>query len=176
MDANLFRLPTTPNFYGSDMGSSTYIKQSGSRQRIAVPTADARFPGWAAPLADGRLVTDYRFHCETNIPSKAQEKSRIWIQQNSEDIIRVSRERTARITGMVYGLDTSIVPGATSYVKCTAAGCEYTPGTDGGIGVERKEVVPHLFGTYEPSEYERRFTHVQETTTHEEGGRNTRRG
>ncbi|NCA08389.1 MAG: hypothetical protein EBS85_06675 [Micrococcales bacterium] len=84
--------------------------------------------------------------------------------------------RTAGITGMKYGVDMSMVPGPTSYVHCTAAGCEYSPGVAGGIGVERKENIPYLFGTLEPAAYERQFTHVQETTRHAEGGRNTRRG
>ena len=172
MDSELFRLPTTPNFYAANQESIPYVK----RRSTAAPAPDARFPGWAAPIQDGRLVTDYRPHCETNIPSKAQEKSRIWIQRNAEDIIRVSRERTAGITGMKFGLDTTMVPGPASYVHCTAAGCEISPGVAGGIGIERKEGVPYLFGTLEPSAYERQFTHVQQTTTRPEGGRNTRRG
>jgi hypothetical protein len=172
MDANLFRLPTSPNFYATDQQSIPYVK----RGTASAPAPDNRFPGWAGPIQDGRLVTDYRPHCETNIPSKMQEKSRIWIQRNSEDIIRVSRERTAGITGMKYGVDMSMVPDPTSYVHCTAAGCEFSPGVAGGIGVERKESVPYLFGTLEPLGYERQFTHVQQTTTQAEGGRNTRRG
>ena len=172
MDANLFRLPTTPNYYGADQASIPYFK----RRATAAPAPNNRFPGWAAPIQDGRLVTDYRPHCETNIPSKAQEKSRIWIQRNSEDIIRVSRERAAAVTGMRFGIDMSMVPGPTSYVHCTAAGCEFSPGVSGGIGVERKERVPELFGTLEPSAYDRQFTHLQQTTTQPEGGRNTRRG
>jgi hypothetical protein len=172
MDANLFRLPTSPNFYASNESASHTVQ----RRSTGAPAPDARFPGWAAPIADGRLVTDYRSRCETNIPSKAQEKTRIWIQRNAEDIIRISRERVAAATGMNYGIDTSIVPGATSYVQCTAAGCEYSGGVSDGIGVTRKEDVPYLFGTHEPTGYERQFTHIQQTTKQQEGGRNTRRG
>lgn len=172
MDANLFRLPTTPNYYGANQEAIPQVK----RRIAAAPAPDNRFPGWAGPIADGRLVTDYRSQCELNIPSKAQEKSRIWIQRNSEDIIRVSRERAANITGMKYGVDMSMVPGPASYVHCTAAGCEYSPGVAGGVGVERREIVPELFGTLESRGFERQFTHIQEVTTQPEGGRNTRRG
>jgi len=172
MDANLFRLPTTPNYYTTNQESIPYVK----RRATATPAPDARFPGWAAPIQDGRLVTDYRSHCETNIPTKAQEKSRIWIQRNAEDIIRISRERVADVTGMKYGVDMSIVPGPASYVHCTAAGCQYSPGVPGGVGVERKDTAPYLLGTLEPSGYDRQFTHIQKMTIHPEGGRNTRRG
>lgn len=173
MDANLFRLPTTPNYYGGGGGGGQpYSKQRAS----AAPTPDARFPGWAAPFSDGRLVTDYRPRCEQNVPCKAQEKTRIWIQQNSDDLIRVSRERLAKATGMSFGVDMDTTPGPAAYVKCTAAGCSSTAGRPDGVGVERVETVPVLFGTYEPTGTERQFSHVQETTRHSEGGRNTRRG
>jgi hypothetical protein len=71
MDANLFAYPQLQTFTAANQESTPYIK----RRATAAPAPDARFPGWAGPVHDGRLVTDYRPHCETNIPSKAQEKS-----------------------------------------------------------------------------------------------------
>lgn len=173
MDANLFRLPTFPNYYASNQAAAPY---TGRRSAATAPTPNARFPGWTAPSTDGRLVTDYRSRCEQNVPCKAQEKTRMWIQHNTDDIIRVSRERLARTTGMVYGIDMTTQLGPATYVHCTRAGCSYTPGVEGGVGVERADPVPFLFGTYEPNSRERQGPSVQQTTLYEEGGRNSRRG
>jgi hypothetical protein len=67
MDAKLFRLPTEPFLY-------TNLSESQSKQAFvqrltpkgvyaiaAVP--DARYPGWAAPMQDAAVLTDYRTHC-----------------------------------------------------------------------------------------------------------------
>lgn len=150
MDAKLFRLPQTPNFYAGSQNSAPWA-ESIKRNRASAPAEDARFPGWAAPQADGRLVTDYRSHCETNIPVKAQEVTRIWFQQNADDIMRLGRERTAAITGMVYGVDNSTEAPAALVMTCTKAGCgRKATGAILGIGMERGNngPVPDLFGTY----------------------------
>jgi hypothetical protein len=171
MDANLFRLPTTPDYYAS----RTVARPSVSS---GLPAPDSRFPGWAARLQDARLMTDYRSHKETNIPVEAQEKTRIWLQRNADDIIRISRNRTAQTTGMVYGLDETVVPSAALYVTCNADGCVSKKGDQNGIGTERLgSDAPHLFGTYIPNRplMQAPLPKVHVTRRYE-GGRNSYRG
>ena len=60
MDSKLFNLPTS--------------HVSKPSMTAGLPTEDSRFPGWAAVMTDGRLVTDYRSSRETNIPVRAQER------------------------------------------------------------------------------------------------------
>ena len=170
MDANLFRLPTSPDYYASNTVSRPSVSAG-----LSAP--NSRFPGWAAPLQDGRLVTDYRSSRETNIPVEAQEKTRIWMQRNAEDIIRISRDRLAQTTGMMYGVNTQSVPLSASYMSCTAAGCKRTRGKQGGIGVERLDAkAPHLFGTYIPNRplMQAPLPRVHLTNQYE-GGRNSLR-
>ena len=174
MDSKLFRLPQNPNFFAEQAAAAPWY----TRSRAGAPAEDARFPGWAAPFSDGRLVTDYRPHCETNIPVKAQEKTRVWMQENAEDIIRISRERTSEITGMAYGVDMTTEPPAEVLVKCTAAGCERkATGSTLGIGVERDgATAPELFGTWTMKTMEPPPHSQVGITRKYEGGRNTPRG
>lgn len=160
MDSSLFRMDKRP-----------------SKSQYGNPTPDSRFPGWAGPLKDGRLVTDYRPHCELNVPSKAQEKTRIWMQHNADDIMGVTRQRLATNSGMIYGVNATIVPPPTHRIKCTAAGCEtVATGEAESIGTERQsQPLPYLFGTYEPIMYSRSRPTKTGLNTVYEGGRNSRR-
>ena len=174
MDAKLFRLPTSPNLFSYQ---KNYYQQPASR--VTVPTEDSRFPGYAAAgAADGRLVTDYRYHCETNIPVEAQEKTRVWMQQNAEVIMQISRQRNAERTGAVYGLDRSMVPPAAVLVDCAKDQCvRIQTGAINGIGVERRgDKTPDLFGTYEAGSFLPPPAARLSGTYHYEGGRNTPRG
>lgn len=176
MDSKLFRLPQNPNLFAEQAATAPW-KESVTRSRAGVPAEDSRFPGWAAPFSDGRLVTDYRPHCETNIPVKAQEKTRVWMQENAEDIMRISRERMSELTGMAYGVDMTTEPPAEVMVKCTAAGCErkITSATL-GIGVERDgAAAPELFGTWTVKTMEQPPHSQVGITRKYEGGRNTPR-
>lgn len=169
MDANLFRLPTSPNYYASN-------RVSRPSMLAGLPAEDPRFPGWAGVMEDGRLVTDYRSSRETNIPVEAQEKTRIWLQRNADEIIRISRNRASQNTGMIYGLDKDTLVPAASFIKCSAASCERTEGAINGIGTERVEEIPYLFGTYEaPVAVRIAPTPIVGLTHHSEGGRNSRR-
>ena len=76
MDSKLFRLPTKPNLYQNSQAH--YVMPNGFQ---TVPTEDLRYPGWAAPVEDGRLFTDYRSQCEKNIPVEKQEKTRVWMRK-----------------------------------------------------------------------------------------------
>jgi hypothetical protein len=175
MDAKLFRLPQSPNFYASSQNSAPWA-ESVKRSRASAPAEDARFPGWAAPQADGRLVTDYRPHCETNIPVKAQEVTRVWLQQNADDILRIGRERTSALTGMSYGVDNNTEAPAALLMTCTKAGCSRkATGAILGIGMERGNngPVPELFGTYSMTSMMPAPSPRVGLTVVGEGGRNT---
>lgn len=175
MDASLFRLPTGPNFYA---GQKQLVELRNEPRHTSRPAEDARFPGWAAPFSDGRLVTDYRPHCEVNIPVEAQEKTRIWLQRNTDSIILMSRQRASEATGAIYGMDTSLEPPSAMVVKCTTAGCQRF-GTQEvhGIGVERADTpCPDLFMSWKPDSILSAPCPRVGITSKEEGGRNTRRG
>ena len=177
MDSKLFRLPTTPNFY-AQVASANPFDVGEQQKRSQVPTPDSRFPGWAAPMADGRLVTDYQNHCSRNIPVGQQFATKEWMTKNGLELMRVGRERFAKQTGAMYGLDTTVVPPPAMIVKCATDDCirtitEYA----GGIGVERVETTPALFGTWDYRETGLTPpTPRVAMTQHYEGGRNTPRG
>jgi hypothetical protein len=174
MDSKLYRLPTKPNLYAASM-SSHPMQPNGFQ---TAPTEDLRYPGWAAPAEDGRLFTDYRFKCETNIPVEKQEKSRIWMQRNAEKIILVSRERQASSAGMKYPYDPSVVPPAEMISDCRKFGCTLTEtGKEHGVGMVRANTpAPDLFGTFEVPKtlFGAPKPNIQITTKYE-GGRNTPR-
>lgn len=153
MDSQFFRIPSQPNYYfgltPSETKSTAY--KTAVSQRNTFPTPDSRFPGYAAPMADGRLITDYRPHCNENVPAGSQFPVKEWITKNADQIINLSRERQAKMTGAVYGDDPSVVPPPVSMVKCDAMDCGIFPtGAPNGIGTERVyDKAPDLFGTFE---------------------------
>ena len=177
MDARLFRLPTHPNFYATAQTADPFdlSKRQGYSEG---PTPDSRFPGWAAPMSDGRLVTTYKNHCSQNIPAGKQFATRGWMTHNAEELIRVSRQRLAYQTGAIYGLDPTVVPPPAATVSCTRSECNraytYIPG---GIGTERVPVtVPVLFGTWDATTMATPPPANVSLTTQYEGGINTPRG
>lgn len=129
-------------------------------------------------MEDGRLVTSYKNHCSQNIPTGSQFATKEFMTRNAEDIIKVTRDRSAKQNGAIYGLDESVVPPPASLVTCSRSECSRTPtNKEGGIGVERApQDLPELFGTWDP-----RITTVSPkpntaVTSRYEGGRNTPRG
>lgn len=177
MDARLFRLPTHPNFYASAKTANPF--NIDQRQKYSEEASrDSRFPGWAAPMSDGRLVTSYKNHCSQNIPEGKQFATKDWMTRNAEELIRVSRERLSHQTGAIYGLDPTVVPPPANLVDCTRSDCKRTPTEiPGGFGTERvPEAVPELFGTWDPTSMMPRPKSNTSLTTHYEGGRNTPRG
>ena len=176
MDAKLFRLPTKPNFYAGISTADPFdINQRQKYSQVASP--DSRFPGWAAPMSDGRLVTSYQNHCSQNFPTGTQFSTKEWMTHNATGIMQTIRDRTAKQNGAIYGLDHTVVPPPVAIVACTRADCKRAAtNMQGGLGVERIEEVPELFGTWDP-----RITTVAPKpriaiTTVYEGGRNTPRG
>ena len=177
MDARLFRLPTHPNFYASAKTADPF--DTNRRQGYSeAPTEDSRFPGWAAPMSDGRLVTSYKNHCSYNIPAGKQFATKGWMTRNAEEIIRVSRERLSYQTGAIYGLDPTVVPPPASLVSCTRSECNKTQtNLQGGIGTERSpEALPELFGTWDARTHAVQSPPNVSLTTVYEGGINTPRG
>jgi hypothetical protein len=153
MDSQFFRIPTQPNYY---FGISPYEAErtaykTAVSQKNTFPSPDSRFPGWAAPMEDGRLVTDYRPHCNENVPAGVQFPVKEWITKNAEEIIRLSRTRQALMAGAQYGDDPSVVPPPESVVKCDKVDCAFFPTqAANGIGTERVyDKAPELFGTFD---------------------------
>ena len=177
MDARLFRLPTKPNYFATTSTANPF--DINERQKFStIPTQDSRFPGWAAPMSDGRLVTSYKNHCSQNIPTGSQFATKEWMVHQAVDIINIGRSRAAQQNGAIYGLDSSVVPPPATIVSCTRADCSrVSTEAEGGIGLERApDNLPELFGTWDA-----RITTVAPkpnvgTTTVYEGGRNTPRG
>jgi DNA-binding transcriptional MocR family regulator len=96
MDSKLFRLPTSPNYYGPlESAPPVDVREIAANQQAPAP--DSRFPGWAAPMSDGRLVTNYDPHCASNIPAGKQFPTKAWMQKNSDSIIELSRKAIAKV-------------------------------------------------------------------------------
>lgn len=179
MDSQFFRVATHPNYYHGL--SSHQAEKMANRTTVSTrntqPSTDSRFPGWAAPMEDGRLVTDYRPHCNQNIPAGQQFATKEWIQTNSEDLIAISRSRYAQATGAIYSYDMTVEAPPESLVKCDKVGCDFMPsGKYNGIGTERVyDRAPELFGTYTPTKMKAPKPHIA-LNPRFEGGRNSWRG
>ena len=150
MDRKGFRLKSEPELVIP--ASRTIVNQEVTREIDAtktVPAPDSRFRAYAAPMSDGRLVTDYRDKCVTRAPPGTQYSVKNWTIHNTDEIIQISRDRQVQNTGMALGTAQTELPAAV-YQQCTTTGCEMIgSGAFGGIGIERRETVPELFGTFE---------------------------
>ena len=174
MDSQFFRVPTQPNFYETVQPSRSALKFVGTK--TTAPTPDSRFPGYAATMHDARLVTDYRPHCTQNVKSAQQFATKQWMQTNTDEIIRVSRERHADATGAVYSHATTVPP-PSQIVQCGATQCSVVAtGSTNGLGTERSyDKAPELFGTYTFPHQMHKKTNT-DLNTKFEGGRNSPRG
>lgn len=181
MDSRLFVLPTDPNFYTNTPGVTVARRaaMAGSfpeGQYYIGPAPDSRFPGWAGPMEDGRLVTDYRPHCNRNIPAGKQFATHQWMTRNATEIIGLSRQRQSEAAGAVLGFDNTIVPPADKTVQCNPMECRFfVTKQPYGIGTERREPVPDLFGTFNTDVLQQTQALPPITRTFE-GGRNSVRG
>ena len=179
MDSQFFRVPTQPNYY---FGISPYEAQrtaykTAVSQKNTFPSPDSRFPGYAAPMEDGRLVTDYRPHCNENVPAGVQFPVKEWITKNADEIIDLSRKRQAIMAGAQYGDDPSVVAPPESIVKCDKVECVVFPTqATNGIGTERVyDKAPELFGTFDLPRQRPPPAHVELNKVFE-NGRNSPRG
>lgn len=178
MDVNGFREAQSPWFFSQP---PTYLVETRSTkaaivQKQTLPTQDNRFPGWAAPMNDGRIITDYRSQCELNIPTGMQAASRQFMQRNAVDIIHKSRDRQILATGAGLPYDASTVMPPLGYVSCDEFNCRVTPNLQKGVGIERVEGCPKLFGTFAESRPSIVNPIKPMITQKYEGGRNTVRG
>jgi len=178
MDAKLFRLPTNPNFY-SAIASANPFNPDQQQKRTQLAAPDNRFPGWAGPMAGGRLVTDYQNHCSADVPVGHQFATKEWMTKNAVEIMKVTRDRLAAQTGAIYGVDMSTVPPPAVIVECEKDNCKrMVTHAEGGIGLERLSApMPDLFGTWDYSDWKATAPTARTAITHVyEGGRNTPRG
>jgi hypothetical protein len=177
MDAKLFRLPTQPNFF-AEIGRADPFDANQRQKFSQLPAQSIRFPGYAAPMSDGRLVTDYAAHCESNIPAGRQFPTKHWMQNHAPEIIEISRRVSARRTGAVYAFDPNVVPPPATKVICKPDSCQrIATYAAGGIGLEREGAdAPELFGTYSPITGAPALPAHTPLTSRYEGGRNSLRG
>ena len=178
MDINRFREPQSPWFFSQP---ATYlverhVNRTYAPRKDTPPTEDSRFPGYAAPMDDGRLVTDYRSRCEVNIPTGEQFAARGFMQRNADAIIMQSRRRYAERTGAGRVFDSRTDVPAQLTVHCTETECGYRPNVPKGVGVERRETTPLLFGTFAMSRPSWSVPAQPPLTQNQEGGRNSTRG
>lgn len=142
------------------------------------PAPDNRYPAYAALMSDGRLVTDYRSKCERNVPVGKQFATHQFMVHNADTLIAESRRRQALWNGAVFGM-AATEPRPAVIQTCDADRCTIEPTGDFfGVGIERAEPVPELFGTFqvEPTSKENaKDTRRVTITTRYEGGRNTPR-
>lgn len=178
MDINGFREPQSPWFFSQP---PTQLVDNRNRELMTkpepktLPTQDSRYPGWAAHMNDGRLSTDYRTHCEVNIPTGSQYASRLFMQRNGEALIKQARRRQAESTGAGLAYDSSTLLKPAKTVSCDVGKCVRGVANPTGLGTERHEAVPELFGTFAESYASMQRPAKPTFTQVEEGGRNTRR-
>jgi hypothetical protein len=149
MDSKGFRLKSEPDLVRQP--SRFVLHQETMRETEAtktVPAPDNRYPAYAAPMSDGRLVTDYRDRCVTRAPPGTQFAVKGWTVHNTDEIIRISRLRQVQATGQALGVAATELPPAT-YQTCDTNTCTIRPsGYTGGVGIERTDKAPELFGTF----------------------------
>lgn len=141
------------------------------------PTPDSRYAGWAAPMSDGRVGTDYRPKCEANMPVGTQFATRQFMQKNAEQLMMLSRKRQAQQTGAGLAYDSRTDVPAESLIRCSPNECRTVLNASNGVGVERVEgSSPELFGTFATSRASFFMPATPSITKKYEGGRNTPRG
>ena len=149
MDTNGFRLKGEPDL---TVQPSWYkVRKETEREIEATKTVnapDSRYSAYAAPLEDGRLVTDYRQSCVTRASPGEQFATKNWTVHNADDIIRISRSRQVQTTGHSLGTaKTEVAPAIIQ--RCGTTGCEFIgSGMVMGLGIEREDIAPQLFGTF----------------------------
>jgi len=159
--------------------SNRFVKQEITREIDAtktVPTPDSRYSAYAAPMEDGRLVTDYRQACVSRAQPGTQYAVKQWTIHNTDEIVRLSRLRQVQSTGQALGGARTELP-PSSYQQCSTEKCHfYSSEIPYGIGLERIEPTPELFGTFtfppDMNTLSKNKKHV-ELTSFNEYGRNT---
>lgn len=183
-DSKGFRIQSSPN-YNSYKPSNAEIIAQTNRQRVGAsketePARDNRYPAFAAPMEDARLVTDYRPKCRKNIRVGAQYDTKLWMQHNATQIIDTARRRHVEWTGASIP-QPDLAPPPANAVRADADTVDVIEtGIPGGLGIQRaNDYAPELFGTftYMPTAHEEMFNRKKVALNYNyEGGRNTPRG
>ncbi len=171
---NLFHNPP----FGSEYNAAKRINNPPVKD--IYPARDARYPAYAGPMQDGRLVTDYRPQCTKNIRPALQYNTKLWMINHADAVMEESRKRQVEWTGASLPQANTVPPPA-NIVHSTPFYSEVTnTGLRTGIGVERADSkAPALFGTFsfEPTMSEIRNNRKNiGLTKYYEGGRNSPRG
>jgi hypothetical protein len=149
MDNKGFRLPQYPK-----QPSSSFVKQEANREIDAqalktYPAPDNRYNAYAAVMEDANFITDYRQSCVTRAPPGSQYAVKQWTIHNSDQVMNISRKRQAEQTGHVLGSADTELPAA-QFQSCTTNSCSIVnSGTSYGVGIERMDKSPALFGTFQ---------------------------
>jgi hypothetical protein len=178
-----FSRDTYPNLYhnppfGSEYGAATTAALAPAKD--VYPARDNRYPAYAGPLEDGRLVTDYRPHCSRNIAPAMQFNTKKWMITHADELMDESRRRQVEWTGASLAMANTVPPPA-NMVHSNPFYSEVNPThLQNGIGMERANAhAPALFGTFT---YEPTMAEIQNNrkniglTQFQEGGRNSVRG
>uniref|UniRef100_A0A6C0DU33 Uncharacterized protein n=1 Tax=viral metagenome TaxID=1070528 RepID=A0A6C0DU33_9ZZZZ len=178
-----FSRDTSPNLYHNPPFGTEYKaarKAYVPPVKDVYPARDSRYPAYAGPMQDARLVTDYRPQCTKNIRAGIQFDTKLWLVNHTDNVIEESRRRQVEWTGASLAMANTVPPPA-DIVHSNPFYSEVNPtGLLNGIGVERANVpCPALFGTFsfEPTMSEIRNNRKNiGLTTYYEGGRNSPRG
>lgn len=177
MDSKGFRIRGEPDLVVQPTRS--VVQQESNREQDSMKTVaavDNRFRAYAGPMADGRLVTDYRDKCLTRAPPGTQFAVKQFTVHNTDELIQVSRDRQVQNTGQSLGTAATELPPALLQ-KCSPTGCDITRSKyQGGLGIERTDKAPALFGTFTyPPTYAtlKRNKEYTDLNTTIEYGRNT---
>ena len=178
MDSQQFVRPTNPSFM--PIINEGALRMAAERieapEKKIVPLEDIRYPGYASPMSDGRLVTDYKSHCANNVaPPEYGNSIRSWLQHHADALIQTSRHRQAERAGAYfYNAETTIPPKQGQ--RCDEFECTFSvSGYKNGVGLMRDERVPSLFGTFAKPNQNAPTKRVFLTDVYE-GGRNSVRG
>jgi len=179
LDQPGFTKDTRPNLF-HNLTFGTEYREAQKVLKDTHPTRDSRYPAYAAPMDDGRLVTDYRPKCTKNIQADKQFNTKIWMINHATDMIHESRKRQVEWTGASLTMANTVPPPA-DIVHSTPFYSEVnSTGFTDGIGVERSNTpAPMLFGTFqfEPTMSELRNNRKNTSlNVFYEGGRNSKRG
>ena len=174
MDSKGFRLNDHATIIHKPSWSQ--IKQETTRETTATktePRSDNRYLAYAAMMEDGRHVTDYRQACVTRAAPGTQFAVKQWTIHNADEIVRISRARQVQNTGHALGSAQTELPSAV-YQQCNTEKCNFYKGSSDGVGLERIEPTPPLFGTFAfPPDMMTKNVKNIKLTRYNEYGRNT---
>ena len=176
MDSQMFRKETSPNLMPrSNQAAVRKTVAKMEQAKATYPIEDPRYPKHASIMEDGRFITDYKSHCATNGGDPRYGNSvRGFLQHNADALIQVSRKRQADRVGAQYQMANTVVE-PKLIQKCDEYECTMSRVSKGGLGLERSEPVPELFGTFSQPTKVTPSPNVRLTTVFE-GGRNTPHG